>query len=120
MEIQRAEADARKEAMPVIVILANNHVVPVHASTDYLFRGDALEALNFIEYMILIGKEPINKNKSTSTVAADELDDNDDTDDRDCAELLNYDLMDIHVEEETQQITKRAGNRFLTNQYHIP
>ena len=127
MEIQRAEADAEKEAVPVIVILANNHVVPVHASTDYLFRGDALEALNFIEYMILIGKEPINKKKSistksysTSTVAADELDDNDDTDDRDCAELLNYDLMDIHVEEETQQITKRAGNRFLTNQYHIP
>ena len=60
--------------------------------------------------MILIGKEPINKNKSTSTtVAADELDDNDNTDDRDCAELLNYDLMDIHVAEEMQQITKRAG-----------
>jgi hypothetical protein len=75
--------------------------------------------------MILIGKEPINKKKSittksysTSTVAPDELDDNDDTDDRDCAELVNYDLMDVDVAEETPQITKRAG-RIANKRYNF-
>ena len=63
MEIQHAEAAAETENVSEIVIVESNRIIPIHASTDYLFRGEDLQHLNFIEYMVLIGKEPIKKQR---------------------------------------------------------
>ena len=73
MEIQLAEAAAETENVTEIVIVDNNKIIPIHASTDYLFRGEDLQDLNFIEYMVLIGKEPIKKQREDSMDIQDKV-----------------------------------------------
>ena len=61
-----------------IMITKNNEIIQVDHHMNYMYRGKDLEALNFLEYRLLIKKEVAQKDGQDGNVADDNADKKDD------------------------------------------